>query len=163
VLSSAMALRLRPQKRVSPVYRDLADYAVLSRELVIGRIYEDRTAPDDLRWYWTLNGVHAPMVVTTSGKVATLEQAKAKAQLAAQWQKWLDWAGLQEVEPTPKARLRNRGQGDGRAIPVSPPPALSTAHQRRPNLGHGRGCAGATCWRCPKRSHCNSTGNVQPS
>ena len=91
----------RPQKRVTPVYRDLADYAVLSRELVIGRIYEDRTAPEELRWYWTLNGVHAPQIVTTSGKVATLEQAKA--QLAAQWQKWLDWAGLQEFEPTPKA------------------------------------------------------------
>ena len=96
-----MALRLRPQKRVTPVYRDLADYAVLSRELVIGRIYEDRTAPDNLRWCWTLNGVQAPQIVTTSGKVATLEQAKA--QLAAQWQKWLAWAGLQEVEPTPPA------------------------------------------------------------
>jgi len=96
-----MALRLRPQKRVTPVYRDLADYAVLSHELVIGRIYEDRMAPDDLRWYWTLNGVHAPRIVKTSGKVATLDQAKV--QLAENWNKWLAWAGLQEVEKTSTA------------------------------------------------------------
>jgi hypothetical protein len=87
-----MALRLRPQKRVTPVYRDLADYSVMSNELVVGRIYEDRTAPEELRWYWTLNGVHGPRMVTTSGKVATLEQAKA--QLAGNWHMWLAWAGL---------------------------------------------------------------------
>jgi hypothetical protein len=38
------------------------------------------------------------MVVTMSGKVATLEIAKT--QLAANWRKWLAWAGLQEIEPT---------------------------------------------------------------
>jgi hypothetical protein len=65
---------------------------------VVGRIYEDRTAPEALRWYWTLNGVHAPRIATTSGKVATLD--RAKAQLAENWRKWLAWAGLQEIETT---------------------------------------------------------------
>jgi hypothetical protein len=97
----AMALRLRPQKHVRPAYRDHADSAVMSNEYVVGRIYEERHAPEELRWFWALNGVHAPQVVTTSGKVATLEQAKA--QLAENWRKWLAWAGLQEVEPTPKS------------------------------------------------------------
>jgi hypothetical protein len=84
---------LRPQKRVTP-----ADYAVMSQELVVGRIYEDRTAPEDSRWFWAINGVHAPRIVTTSGRVATPEIAKA--QLADNWRKWLARAALQEIETT---------------------------------------------------------------
>ena len=65
----------------------------MSNALMVPRIYEDGTAPEELRCS-TWNGVHAPQVVTTSGKVATLDLAKA--QLTAQWQKWLAWAGLQD-------------------------------------------------------------------
>ena len=97
-----MALKLRRNNLASHIYSDCADYSVMSADLVVGRIYEDRTATtEELRWFWAINGVHAPQVVTISGKVATLDQAKAE--LAENWRKWLAWAGLQEVEPTPLA------------------------------------------------------------
>ena len=54
----------------------------MSRELVVGRIYEDGTAAEDLRWFWTIKRVW-PSVVVTSGKVTTLDLAKV--QLAENW------------------------------------------------------------------------------
>jgi hypothetical protein len=94
-----MTLKLRRNNLAQPGYPDRSDYSVMSNELVVGRIYDVHSGPEELRWFWAVNGVHAPMVVTTSGKVATVEIAKA--QLADNWRKWLAWAGLQEVEPTP--------------------------------------------------------------
>ena len=117
-----MALRLCPLEAAPPSWRDRRDYAVMSRDLVVGRIYEDDAAPKELRWYWVINGVHAPMVPSTSGRVATL--GLAKAQLTQIWRKWLSWAGLQELEPTltePGASDRGSRRSLRRSSPARPP------------------------------------------
>jgi hypothetical protein len=68
-----------------------------SGEFALGRIYEECGARPELRWYWAINGVHAgPTVMRKDGRTRSLEGAKA--QFADNWQKWLAWAGLKEVE-----------------------------------------------------------------
>jgi hypothetical protein len=59
----------------------------------IGRIYQTRGGPDNLRWFWSLT-VNGPM--TRSDRVATLEEAKAEFQKS--WDAWKAWAKLQETE-----------------------------------------------------------------
>jgi hypothetical protein len=48
--------------------------------------------PDSLRWFWSMT-VNPPM--TRSGRVATLEEAKAHFQKS--WDAWKAWAKLEEV------------------------------------------------------------------
>jgi len=92
-----MALILRPTGLESPVYNDLKDYTVFSGRWGIGRIYEERGARPDLRWYWTLYGPHAGLdIIRRDGRASTLEEAKA--QLAENWRKWLTWAKLGEKD-----------------------------------------------------------------
>ena len=52
-----MALKLRPTGLGHGVYKDVLDYSIFCGEWCIGRIYETRTGPADLRWFWAL---HAP-------------------------------------------------------------------------------------------------------
>ena len=79
-----MALTLRPTGLESPGYNDLKDYTVFSGRWGIGRIYEERGARPDLRWYWTLYGPHAGLdIIRRDGRASTLEEAKA--QLAENW------------------------------------------------------------------------------
>src|SRR6266516_387269 len=86
-----MALTVRPTGLESPAYNDLKDYTVFSGRWGIGRIYEERGARPDLRWYWTLYGPHAGLdIIRRDGRASTLEEAKA--QLAENWRKWLTWA-----------------------------------------------------------------------
>jgi hypothetical protein len=53
-----MALKMRATGLSSPVDQHLTDFTVLTAEWVIGRIYEVRGSPPDLRWFWAphLNG-----------------------------------------------------------------------------------------------------------
>jgi hypothetical protein len=59
----------------------------------VGRIYETRGGPDNLRWFWSMT-VTGPM--TRSDRVASLEEAKA--QLRKSWDAWKAWAKLKEVD-----------------------------------------------------------------
>jgi hypothetical protein len=52
-----MALTLEPTGLASSVDKDRNDYAVLSGIFIVGRIYEERGAPTDLRWFWVINSV----------------------------------------------------------------------------------------------------------
>ena len=52
-----MPLKLRPTGLGHGVYKDVPDYSIFCGEWCIGRIYETRTGPADLRWFWAL---HAP-------------------------------------------------------------------------------------------------------
>jgi hypothetical protein len=70
----------------------------------VGRIYETRGGPDDLRWFWSMT-VNGPM--TRSDRVATLEEAKA--QFRKSWDAWKAWASLEE-----------RGGFAYRSLPLSP-------------------------------------------
>ena len=52
-----MPLKMRPTGLGHGVYKDTVDYGVFCGEWCIGRIYETRSGPADLRWFWAL---HAP-------------------------------------------------------------------------------------------------------
>jgi hypothetical protein len=84
-----MALKLRRTGLSAGIDKDRPDYTIVTGEWEIGRIYETRGGPDNLRWFWSLT-VNGPM--TRSDKVATLEEAKAQFQKS--WDKWKAWAKL---------------------------------------------------------------------
>jgi hypothetical protein len=58
---------------------------------LIGRIYQTRGGPDNLRWFRSMNA-NGPM--TRSDRVATLDEAKAQFQRS--WDAWKAWANLEE-------------------------------------------------------------------
>ena len=93
-----MPLKLRPTGLGHGVYKDNVDYGVFCGEWCIGRIYETRTGPADLRWFWALHAPSKPGHLRISNRVATLEQAKAEFE--ASWKQWKAWAGMEEVTRT---------------------------------------------------------------
>ena len=90
------SLKLRPTGLASPVDNDRHDYTVYSGEWPMGRIYEERGAREDQRWFWSLHGILGkPLDMRTDGRASTLEDAKI--QFAAAWRQWLAWAKLDEI------------------------------------------------------------------
>jgi hypothetical protein len=78
-------LTLRPTALSSPAYRHWLDYIVVEDGRAIGRMYEDRHAKAELRWFWSITVYVDPMRgIITSGRAATLEEAKT--QFRASWQ-----------------------------------------------------------------------------
>jgi hypothetical protein len=95
-----MPLTMRPTGGHSPVYADRQDWTIFDDGEPVGRIYEDATAgtPVELRWFWSVTVyVHPRAGIVTSGKVPTLEAAKA--QFEASWRRWLDWAKVIGMPP----------------------------------------------------------------
>jgi hypothetical protein len=86
-----MSLKLRPSGLGSGIDKDGPDYTVVTGEWEVGRIYETRGGPDNLRWFWSMNA-NGPM--TRSGRVGSLEEAKAQFQKS--WDAWKAWANLEE-------------------------------------------------------------------
>jgi hypothetical protein len=62
-----MPLTMRPSGFGSSIDKDRPDYTVLTGEWEIGRIYQTRGGPDNLRWFWSMT-VNGPM--TRSDRVA---------------------------------------------------------------------------------------------
>jgi hypothetical protein len=52
-----MPLTMRPTGRASPIGKDRQDFTVYCGDWPMGRIYEERGGPEDMRWFWTLYGV----------------------------------------------------------------------------------------------------------
>jgi hypothetical protein len=73
-----MALKLRPTGLGSGIDKDRPDYTVVTGEWEVGRIYETRGGPDNLRSFWSMT-VNGPM--TRSNGVTTLEEAKAHSKV----------------------------------------------------------------------------------
>jgi hypothetical protein len=69
---------MRPTGLGHGVYADAIDYNVFSGEWCIGRIYEQRTGPKGLRWFWALHAPGGRETLRASNRVATLEVAKAE-------------------------------------------------------------------------------------
>ena len=72
---------MRPTGGHSPVYADRQDWTIFDDGKPVGRIYENAGAgtPADLRWFWSMTVyVHPRAGIVTSGKVATLDEAKAQ-------------------------------------------------------------------------------------
>ena len=85
-----MLLTMRPTGGHSPVYADRQDWTIYDDGKPVGRIYEDASVgtPVDLRWFWSITVYVDPKTgIPTSGKVATLDEAKAQFQAA--WRQWL--------------------------------------------------------------------------
>ena len=90
-----MSLKLRPTGLGHGVYKDVPDYSIFCGEWCIGRIYQTRTGPESLRWFWALHAPSKPGSMRTSNQVATLDEAKAEFE--ASWKQWKAWAGLEEI------------------------------------------------------------------
>jgi hypothetical protein len=48
---------MRPTGLSSGFYKDSVDYGIFCGEWCIGRIYENHSGPESLRWFWALHGV----------------------------------------------------------------------------------------------------------
>jgi hypothetical protein len=93
-----MALTMRPTGLGQGVYKDAIDYSVFSGDWAIGRIYERRGFPADVRFFWSLYGVvltRAPGI-RTDGREPTLEAAKVR--LKRSWDRWLEWSERAHAE-----------------------------------------------------------------
>ena len=51
---------MRPTGLGHGVYKDSVDYGIFCGEWCIGRIYETRTGPEYLRWFWALHSPSRP-------------------------------------------------------------------------------------------------------
>jgi hypothetical protein len=71
------------------------DYGVYCGQWSIGRIYETRTGPADLRWFWALHASGGGETLRSSIHAATLEIAKTEFE--ASWKLWKAWAGMEET------------------------------------------------------------------
>ena len=70
-----MPLILRPTGLSSPVYKDRFDYTVFEDGRPIGRMYEDRHAPPELRWFWSITVYVDPKLgIRTDGRTTTLKR-----------------------------------------------------------------------------------------
>jgi hypothetical protein len=90
-----MPLTMRPTGLGSGFYKDNVDYSVFCGEWCIGRIYENRSGPKELRWFWALHAPGGRETLRASNRVATLEVAKVEFE--ASWKQWKAWAKLEEV------------------------------------------------------------------
>jgi hypothetical protein len=69
-----MPLKLRASGLGCGIDKDRPDYIVSSGQWDIGRIYQTRGGPENMRWFWSMT-VNGPMA--RADRVATLEEAKA--------------------------------------------------------------------------------------
>jgi hypothetical protein len=86
---------MRPTGLGHGFYQDSVDYSVFRGEWCIGRIYETRSGPEHLRWFWALHSPSKPGNLRIANQVATLEVAKAEFE--ASWKQWKAWAKMEEV------------------------------------------------------------------
>ena len=82
-----MTLWLRRSGLVSPADADRPDYLVIEHDKVIGRIYEQRYVPEDVRWFWSITAFHIDpaLGIATNGRVPMLDEAKA--QFKSSWER----------------------------------------------------------------------------
>jgi hypothetical protein len=82
---------LRPTKLPS----SLRGQCGLCGEWCIGRIYENRSGPEELRWFWALHAPGGRENIRASNRVATMEVAKEEFE--ASWTAWKAWAKMEEL------------------------------------------------------------------
>jgi hypothetical protein len=94
-----MTLWLRPSALVSPADADRPDYLVIEHDKVIGRIYEQRYVPEDVRWFWSITALHIDpaLGIGTNGRVPTLDEAKVQFQ--SSWSAVIEARKQKEQQP----------------------------------------------------------------
>jgi hypothetical protein len=90
-----MALKMRPTGLSSGYYKNTVDYSIFCGEWCIGRISENRSGPEHMRWSWVAALPQQARSLRTSNEVATLDAAKAEFE--ASWKQWKAWAKMEEV------------------------------------------------------------------
>ena len=70
-------------------------FSALSGELTVGSFRKDKFSDNLDRWSWFLSGVRGPASIVEGRGIADDIEA-CKAALEANWQRWLELAGLQE-------------------------------------------------------------------
>ena len=66
-----MALKMRPTGLGHGVYKDIPDYGIYCGGWCIGRIYETRTGPEGLPWFWAFHVPSKPGEPRTDRKIST--------------------------------------------------------------------------------------------
>jgi hypothetical protein len=95
-----MALSLRRTRFQSPAYADRQDYLVMEDGQVIGRIYEERYVPANVKWFWSITEyVHPALGIRTHGRVGSLQVAKE--QFKSSWSKVRETSKEQRPAETP--------------------------------------------------------------
>jgi hypothetical protein len=81
-----MALSLRRTNFRSPADAHRQDYLVMEDRQVIGRIYEERYVPADVKWFWSITEYVDPALgIRTHGRVGSLPVAMEQFKLS--WSK----------------------------------------------------------------------------
>ena len=94
-----MALTLHRTGLSSATYRDWLDYVVVNDGRNVGRLYEDLHSRSELRWFWSITVyVNPKLGITTSGRAASLKQAKA--QFLINWQRCAATTSTPEGRPS---------------------------------------------------------------
>ena len=122
-----MPLTMRPAGLSSGIDQDRADYTVSCGEWNIGRIYEVRGGPENLRWFWALHFPSKPESLRTDNRAATLEEAKAEFQKE----------GLGEAGGGTVTRIRQFRIARDREINVARRPPSKSFQQYRPKTDMG--------------------------
>jgi hypothetical protein len=92
-------LMLRRTGLSVPAHGDQLDFEVIEDGRAIGRFYEDKNAPPELRWFWSITAfVGDRSGVATTGRAPNLELAKAR--FVEKWQKWRTDHSTQSSRPS---------------------------------------------------------------
>jgi hypothetical protein len=76
-------------------YKNTVDYNIFCGEWCIGRIYETRTGPESLRWFWALHAPGKPGEMRTS--ITSQRWTRPRPNSKRAWKQWKAWAGMEEV------------------------------------------------------------------
>ena len=87
-----MPLKMRPTGLGHGVYKDNVDYGIYCGEWCIGRIYETRTGPADLRWFWAL---HVPRSRGIAHLQPGGDAGPSQGRVRGKLEQWKAWAGLE--------------------------------------------------------------------
>ena len=82
-------------RRLSPMVRNERRVTVRSGELTIGALIRATHGPE--RWSWSLTGLHRPDDSDFNWRGEVESDDEAFDALAACWDKWTAWAGLEHV------------------------------------------------------------------